>query len=85
MLKRAQATFVLKYLFQFAFWGSFNTPYLPGDCVNPYFNAHCLSASYIIGLHREAPGFLMSLMLDAVLIVALCARRTSLQRSGIWR
>lgn len=79
---------LLKYIFQFHFWGTFNAPPPPDDpCAQSYFRPDCMTFARFVGIYRSesGPAFLGDLVPDALALAALALHRLVLESLGIWR
>ena len=79
---------LLKYIFQFHFWGAFNAPPPPEDpCAQSYFRPNCMTFARFVGIYRSesGPAFLGGLVPDALALAALALHRLVLESLGIWR
>jgi len=78
---------IVRYIFQFVFWGAFNAPVDPCDnCANSYLLPGCLTFARFAGIGRESDGphVLRLLVPDLLLVISLGMYRSVLQLLGIW-
>lgn len=88
MLYYSQGVILLKYAFQFQFWGSFNEA-VPSEasCASSLQSDSCFTAANVIGISRERKHvlFLIHLLPDLLLMVGIFIHRAAQMRLGIWR
>lgn len=81
-------TLMLKYIFQFHFWGEFNAPPDVNDpCHDSYFRPDCLTFARFVGVYRydDGPHFMSHLVPNALVVAALSLHRLVLEVLGLWR
>eukprot|EP00730_Choanoeca_flexa_P018701 TRINITY_DN9110_c0_g1_i1.p1 TRINITY_DN9110_c0_g1~~TRINITY_DN9110_c0_g1_i1.p1 ORF type:complete len:901 (+),score=178.58 TRINITY_DN9110_c0_g1_i1:368-2704(+) len=76
---------VLRYVFRFKFWGSFNAPPPAGDpCEHAYLRDGCLTFARFMGLYRlsDGPGYMWDMVPDILLLVALTVHCSAMKVLG---
>lgn len=82
------STFVLKYVFQFRFWGKFNAPMAANDpCDGSFMRPGCLTFARFFGIYRvdDGPHFQLELLADVLLLFGMALHRLALETLGLWQ